>query len=415
MSLSSVRVAVTGYGILSCLGENIIDFSRRMFAGESGIRELKGLALPEDFPVTIAGVIDQMTLSGEISRTWNKYCETVLQMELETARQAISSSGNKKFDSIVYCGLQAFHFESVLGLLKSPQLLNQTNFGLGSTADYYCGKIADQLELTGQGRIPRENRICVNTACTSGTHGIGLAFENIKYGLWKRCLVIASDWRPLESGLMNFLLLKALSTSKESAHMISRPFDRTRSGVVRAQGAGAIVLEAIQKHEKSNDRTLAEVTGFGFTSDAFRLTDGREDVLCLKKAITNAITSAEISIDEIDYVNAHGTSTRLNDRLESKAIREIFGDRSLAIPTSSLKSQMGHSISAAGMIEAIACVLMLQHQMIAPTINYYHPDPDCDLDYVPNVARTAQLNNILKNSMAFGGQNACLIFRKAGL
>lgn len=404
------RVGITGYGVKCALGKSVPEFSRRMFAGESGIRDLRGTALPDPFPVTAAGVVENEAISGELTRDWERYCAKVLENDLDIVRQAIAGARTDlPFDSIVYGTIPAFHLESVIGILRHPELLLNAEFGSGSVAETYCHHLAAEIQRAGLGRIPIENRICINTACISGVNSLGLAFENIRFGYWKRCLVISTDWRPLESGIMGFHMINAMSTSKEPAETISRPFCRTRSGVIRSQGGAAMVLENLDGARSSGSAVFAEILGFGQTTDAYRLTDGREDGAGIRRAMQEAVESASLDPSEIDYINAHGTATKLNDRLETRAIKDYFGELAAKIPVSSLKSQLGHAIAGAGLVESLACVLMLEKQMIAPTINYREKDPECDLDYVPNVARPARLRRILKNSMAFGGQNACLV------
>jgi 3-oxoacyl-[acyl-carrier-protein] synthase II len=214
---------------------------------------------------------------------------------------------------------------------------------------------------------------------------------------------------------MNFYLLHALTSDEVAPQKASRPFSKTRSGFVKSEGSASLLLESEKAVKERGAKPLAQVCGYGMTSDAYRITDGREDGLCVAKAMELAIQSAGLTIDDIDYINAHGTSTPLNDRVETAAIKRVFGERAYKIPVSSLKSQIGHSTVAAGGSESIACVSMLQKQMLAPTINYDEPDPECDLDYVPNVSRKADVNYILSNNLGFGGQNASLVFGKADL
>lgn len=400
---------MTGVGIQCPLGSSINEFTQRMFAGDSGVKDIGDL-LPSHFPVTIAGVLDKVVIAGAVARDLSKFYETVLALEISSADQAISSlASGSLIDSIVYGSIPSFHLESILGLLNSPADIFKKNFGQGSAPDHFCDKIAEYCESKGFGHIPQNQRVCINTACTSGGQAIGIAFENIRSGKWKRCLVMGSDWRPIESGIMGFYALNALSISKEPARTVSRPFDKERSGVVRSQGGAAMILESLQSNASPG---LAEVSGYCSTIDAYRLTDGREDVLCLTEAMRGAISCANLRALNIDYINAHGTSTRLNDRLETKAIKEVFGDRAYQIPISSLKSQIGHTIAGAGIIESIASIIMIQHQKVAPTINYNSFDPECDLDYVPNLSRSVDIRHLLKNSLAFGGHNVSLIFSR---
>jgi len=213
--------------------------------------------------------------------------------------------------------------------------------------------------------------------------------------------------------MMNFHMLMALSTAEVEPSTASRPFDLTRCGFVRGEAAGVLLLESEDSQKKSKNPILAEIVGYGNTSDAFRLTDPREDGLCLQKAMANAISDAGIEKEQIDYINAHGTSTLLNDKIETFAIKELFGEHAYKLAVSSLKSQIGHSTVAAGILESIACVQMLRHQKLAPTINLQTKDPLCDLDYVPLVARDSKVEYILNNNIGFGGQNICVVLKKA--
>jgi 3-oxoacyl-[acyl-carrier-protein] synthase II len=205
-------------------------------------------------------------------------------------------------------------------------------------------------------------------------------------------------------------MLGALCDDDIEPSKASRPFSKDRNGFIRGEGAACLVLETRAAAEARGAKILATLNGYANTTDANRLTDGRDDALCVKKAITWAVEDAGLKLEDIDAISAHGTSTQLNDRLETKAIKVVFGERAYQIPVTSLKSQIGHSTVAAGAIEAISCVLMLQEQRLAPTLNYNVPDPECDLDYVPNQARDAKIDFILSNNFAFGGQNACLVF-----
>jgi 3-oxoacyl-[acyl-carrier-protein] synthase II len=211
---------------------------------------------------------------------------------------------------------------------------------------------------------------------------------------------------------MNFYTLGALTTDDVAPEKASRPFALDRSGFVRGEASATLLLESRESAEARGAKIYGKITGYGMTSDAYRLTDGRDDGLSVIHAMKTAVQSSGSSLDEVDYINAHGTSTPLNDRLESKSIKTLFGDNAKNIPISSLKSQIGHSTIASGAVEAIACLLMIEEQKISPTINYNHADPECDLDYVPNVAREAKLKKVLSNSLGFGGQNACLLFER---
>jgi 3-oxoacyl-[acyl-carrier-protein] synthase II len=252
--------------------------------------------------------------------------------------------------------------------------------------------------------------VSINGACSSGNQALGMAMQRIRDGEWTRALVGGVDARCSAPNLMNFHMLGALCTDDVDPATASRPFSKDRSGFIRGEGAASLILETRAAAEARGAKILATLKGYANTTDANRLTDGRDDALCVKKAMTWAVEDAGLRLDEISAISAHGTSTQLNDRLESKAIKEVFLEGAHKIPVSSLKSQIGHSTVAAGAIEAISCVMMLREQRLGPTLNYRIPDPECDLDYVPNESRAAKIEYILSNNFAFGGQNACLVF-----
>jgi 3-oxoacyl-[acyl-carrier-protein] synthase II len=207
-------------------------------------------------------------------------------------------------------------------------------------------------------------------------------------------------------------MLGALTTADVPAAEASRPFSRDRAGFVRGEGAATLLLEEAWAARARGARVLGRLAGGASSSDAHRLTDGRPDGAAVRHAMEAALRDAGVTTAEVSAISAHGTSTRMNDRLETLAIRSVFGDRAGQVPVTSLKSQLGHSTVAAGAIEAVACLSMLQAQILAPTINYREPDPECDLDYVPNDSRPARLDVILSNSFGFGGQNSCVVFRR---
>ncbi len=259
-------------------------------------------------------------------------------------------------------------------------------------------------------RLRGENHT-VCTACTSGTQAIGEALRTLRDERADVMLAGGSDAMINPMGLVAFGLLGVLSTRSGDPAHASRPFDRDRDGFVMGEGSVLLVLET-ERHARARDATvLAEVLGYGACSDAYRITDERDDGSGCSDAMRRALDDARTAPADIQYVNAHGTGTRLNDRTEVIALKQVFGDHLHRLPVSSTKSQVGHLVAAAGAVEAAACVLALRHQTLPPTINYETPDPECDLDVIPNTPREARLNTILSNSFGFGGQNACLVFR----
>lgn len=267
------------------------------------------------------------------------------------------------------------------------------------------GQIAIQHGIKGP-------NLCIVTACATGAHCIGDAFRIIQYG--DADVIIAggteANLTPLTVG--GFNAMKALSTRNDEPEKASRPFEKNRDGFVVAEGAGILVLEELDHARGRGARVYAEVIGYGYNADAYHITAPAPDGEGFARCIRMALKDAQTPPDEVDYINAHGTSTQLNDYTETLAVKDVFGERSKKIPVSSTKSMTGHLLGAAGAIEAIFSILSLRDQICPPTINYEEPDPQCDLDYVPNVARKQRLNVVLSNSFGFGGTNATLLFRR---
>ena len=251
----------------------------------------------------------------------------------------------------------------------------------------------------------------INTACTSSAHALGEALRAVQFGKVDMAIAGGSECIVSHIGFRIFSPLGVLSRRNDHPEMASRPFDAERDGFVLGEGAGFLVVEAAESARRRGATILAELAGYGTSCDAYRITDealdGRGAILAMRRALADAC----LAVEEIDYINAHGTSTPMNDRIETLAIKTVFGQRAFQIPVSSIKSMIGHTISAAGAIEAITCVLALRDQVVPPTINYEFPDPDCDLDYVPSRAREVALKAVLSNSFGFGGHNDCLVVR----
>jgi 3-oxoacyl-[acyl-carrier-protein] synthase II len=247
------------------------------------------------------------------------------------------------------------------------------------------------------------------TACAASSQALGEAMELIRQDEADLMISGGSHSMIHPYGVTGFNLLTALSTHNEDPKKASRPFDLNRNGFVIGEGAGMLILEELEHAKKRGARIYAELTGYGSTADAFRLTDshpeGRGAIAC----VLGAVQDSRLPLDAVDYVNAHGTSTQVNDRVESLAIKSVFGPYAKSIPVSSSKSMLGHLIAAAGAVELITSIMTILHSVIPPTINYETPDPECDLDYVPNVAREKKVSHVLSNSFGFGGQNVSLI------
>ena len=254
--------------------------------------------------------------------------------------------------------------------------------------------------------------MCTTSACSSGSDAIGIAYELIKSGDSQVMIAGGTEAIINPVGVTAFNALKALSTRNDAPQQASRPFDKERDGFVLSEGAVVLILESLDYALRRGANILAEIVAYGATADAYHVTQPLESGEGAGRAMQIALKKAHIQPGEVDYINAHGTSTQLNDLMETKAIKTVFGDYARKVPISSTKSMTGHLIGCAGAAEAAFCIMVIQHGVIPPTINLTHPDPECDLDYVPNVARRATVTTALSNAFGFGGHNSVLVFRK---
>jgi len=254
--------------------------------------------------------------------------------------------------------------------------------------------------------------LCSTSACSSGSDAIGFAYETIKRGDAKVMITGGSEAIINPVGVSAFNAMKAISTRNDEPQLASRPFDAERDGFVIGEGAGTLILEDLTFAQSRGAKILAEMLAYGASADAYHITAPLETGEGAALAVQRALNKAGIKPDEIDYINAHGTSTLLNDKMETKAIKTVFSERAYKIPISSTKSMMGHLVGSAGAVEAAICIMAIRNGIIPPTINLIHPDPECDLDYVPNEARQAKVITALSNSFGFGGHNSVLVFRE---
>lgn len=407
------EVAVTGFGIVSPMGTTVSEFAARMFAGSSGLTDARGRMLPANFPVGATGSIPRTALReakvlphlyGPAKPNFWHFSGLASEEALEALPRGLP------LDAIVY----GTHNSMDFGLTRStfldftPEKFDWDAF----QPDGSLNLIRQIAEERGHGPIDEHNLFAISNACVSGNQAIGMAFQRIRCGKWDRVLVGATYGMCTSSELMNFHLLSTLATGDGRASQMSRPFSADRTGFVLGEGAATLILEAKNIAEEREADIVGIVAGYASTSDAYRITDGRPDGSAAAKAMQLAIKDAGLAPTDVDAISAHGTSTRLNDKVETLAIKTALGPRAYEVPAVSLKSQTGHSIIAAGAQEAVASFLMLSEQVLAPTINYTKADPDCDLDYVPNHSRPASLDRVLSNSFGFGGQNACVVFQR---
>jgi 3-oxoacyl-[acyl-carrier-protein] synthase II len=405
MADKSKDVVVTAMGVVAPLGATVEEFRDNMFAGRSGIRNIRGSLVDESFPIPYAGWVDRSKLPRPRWQRKN-LADSALFAVLATEQCLGALPDDAHIDAIVYGTAESIGYGLVQDSLKSPVGLDELK---RNGAEYILQTIAEMLKDSGKCAVPDSALVSINSACASGNQAVGMAMQRIRDGQWTRAIVGGVDTRCNAPNLMNFNMLGALSSAEVPPETASKPFAGDRCGFVRGEGAATLLIESRKSAEARGAKILGVISGYGFTSDAYRLTDGRDDALAVIRAMETAISDGGLKKTDIDTISAHGTSTPLNDRLETMAIKTVFGDGAYKIPVSSLKSQIGHSTVAAGAIESVSCILMLEAQMLAPTLNYHVKDPDCDLDYVPNKSRPAKIRHILSNNFGFGGQNACIV------
>jgi 3-oxoacyl-[acyl-carrier-protein] synthase II len=407
------EVVVTGCGIVAPLGIGVPEFGRRMFAGDSGLTDIRGTLVAPNFPVSAAGLVPRDRLGQPAILKDQDPGATPLSFRFAgiATEEALSQlPGEPGVDAIVYATSDGVHFDLIRDSFRS---FDADHFDWdGTRSEALLELLARIVERRGYGRPPETALISLNNACISGNQAIGMAFQRIRSGRWERALVGGVDARCNDHNFMNFHLLGALTVADVPAREASRPFSGDRSGFVRGEGAASLLLESRERAEARGARVLGTVAGYCCTTDAYRLTDGRPDGAAVIRAMESALRDAGLTKEDVSAISAHGTSTRMNDSLETKSIKETFGARAYSIPVTSLKSQVGHATVAAGALEAVSCLLMLQEQRVSPTINYREPDPECDLDYVPNQSRSHPLEVILSNNFGFGGQNSCVVFKR---
>lgn len=411
-------VVVTGIGVVTSLGAGKTDNWAKLTAGESGIRTIT--RFPTDgLKTTMAGTVDFIPLEPFSSTTLSEKLADIATEEA-IAQANIGTKGD--FPGPLFLAVAPIELEwqprqdvaRATGLTSGidyDQLLKAS--GNGRFTDlhrrFLFGSVADHLADTfGTKGSP----ISLSTACASGATAIQLGVEAIRRGETDAALCVGTDGSVNAEALVRFSLLSALSTNNEPPHAAVRPFAKNRDGFVMAEGAGALVLESLESATARGAKILGVVAGCGELADSFHRTRSSPDGKPIVGCVNNALADAGMGIEQIDYINAHGTGTPENDKMEYLGISMVFGERAKQIPVSSNKSMVGHTLSAAGAVEAVFSLLTLEHQRIPPTINYDVPDPAIPFDVVPNKARDAQVTAVMSNSFGFGGQNASLILTR---
>lgn len=407
------RIVITGMGVISPVGTGLNKFWTSLINGQSGIDKITRFDT-SNLPTKIAGEVKDFNPENYIEKKelrrldrFTQFAISATKMALEDSALDLSAVDRTRVGVILGSGIGGT-------ITWEEQHKNLLNKGAGRVSPFFIpmmivnmasGQVSMAFELKGP-------NFTVVTACASGTNAVGEAFRTLQRGDADIIISGGTEAPITELSLAGFSSMKALSTRNNEPSRASRPFDRDRDGFVMGEGAGILVMETLDSALKRNAKIYAEVIGYGTTADAYHLTQPAPEGEGASRAMKAAISDAGISANDVDYINAHGTSTPLNDKFETLAIKHTFGEHAYQLAVSSTKSMTGHLLGAAGAVETIASVLATYNDEIPPTINYENEDPECDLNYVPNKAIKRTVNVALSNSMGFGGHNACIIVKK---
>jgi len=407
------RVVVTGQGVVSPIGTGKTAFWNSLLQGKSGIGPITHFDASQ-FDSRIAGEVKDFDPLSFLSAKDARHTPRFAQFALKAAKEALDESGLDfgsidpyQVGTIIGSGigsLETVEQQFMILIEKGPRKLSPFMIPMLITNEA-AGHVAIQFHLKGV-------NFCTVTACASGAHAIGESYRAIQAGRAKVMICGGTEACVVQLGVGGFCALRALSQRNDEPERASRPFDRDRDGFVMAEGAGIIILEELGHARKRKAPIIAELCGYGATCDAYHITAPDPDGASAAQAIQEALKEAGVSTDMNTYINAHGTSTQLNDIMETKAIKTVFGRHAKDVLISSTKSMTGHTLGAAGAIEFIASCLTLKHKIVHPTINYETPDPECDLNYTPNQAREFDVEVVLSNSLGFGGHNATLLLKE---
>jgi 3-oxoacyl-[acyl-carrier-protein] synthase II len=406
------RVVITGMGVVSSVGFGKKDFWESIKSGKSGINKISKFDV-DAYPSKLAAEIRNFQVNDFIDKKearrmdlYTQYAVAASKMAIEDAKMPLSKINLERMGVIIGSGiggLETFEIQHRVLMEKGPNRVSPFCIPM-MISNMASGQVAITLGAKGHNET-------VVTACATATNAIGNASRIIQRGDADIMVAGGSEASITPFGFAGFCSMKAMSTQTDSSKA-SRPFDKNRDGFIMGEGAGILILEELEHAKKRGANIIVEVSGYGSTSDAHHITAPAPEGEGAARAMISAINDAEIDKNEIGYINAHGTSTYYNDLCETKAIKSVFGDYAYHIPISSTKSMTGHLLGAAGAIEAIACAYAIKEGYLPPTINYETKDEDCDLDYIPNVGRTANIDYALSNSLGFGGHNASLVFKK---
>jgi len=414
--LSKRRVAITGLGILSPIGIGVNENWQSIVAGRGGITQITQFDAT-GYPSTIAGEVKnfdptQFGISEKEARRMDRF----IQLGMAASIEAIKDSGLQVTEE--NAERIGVHLGSGIGGIGTIEDTTRTvaERGPRRVSPFYIpmaiiNMISGDLSVMYGFKGPN---LAMVTACATATHGIGDAARIIEYGDADVMIAGGAEGAVTPTALAGFGNAKALSTRNDSPETASRPWDKDRDGFILGEGAGVVVLEELEHAKRRGAKIYCELVGFGMSGDAYHMTSPPEGGEGAARCMRNALRNAQLAPDAVQYINAHGTSTPLGDRAETSAVKAAFGEHARKIAVSSTKSMTGHLLGAAGGVEAVYTALAIHHQVAPPTINLVTPDPDCDLDYVPNTARDMKIDVALSNSFGFGGTNGTLIFRRLG-
>lgn len=408
----SRRVVVTGLGAITSIGHDVDSFWSSLLAGKCGVERVS-LFDPTDFPCQIGAEVRGWEAAQHMDPKEARRNDRYTHFGFVAAKQAVKDAGldmaaedGDRVGVMIGSGIGGMYtFENQLKVMAERGPRKVSPFTIPSLIGNMCsGLVAIEMGARGP-------NFGVVSACATGTHAIGEAAHAIRRGDVDVMVAGGSEASITPFAYASFCSMKAMSTRNDSPQTASRPFDQQRDGFVMGEGAGILVLESLEHAQARGARIYCELAGYAATCDAFHITQPDPDGKGLSMAMKRALASAVVAPEGVDYINAHGTSTPYNDKFETLAIKKVFGEHAWKVAVSSTKSMTGHLLGAAGGIESVIAAKTIQTGMIAPTINLHEPDPECDLDYVPNQARAAKVRTVLSNNLGFGGQNAAVVFR----
>lgn len=404
------RVVVTGLGAISAIGNTVDEFWNGIKEGKCGIDKIT-LFDTEGYKVKLAGEVKGYLPEEHFEKKEAKRLDRFVQFAIVAAREAVKDSGitkeNTDMEQMAVVigsgigGLKTIEDQCSILFEKGPDRISPMYIPM-AISNMASGNVAIEVGAKGES-------MSIVTACASGTHSIGEAFRLIRHGYQEVALAGGAEASITPTGIAGFTNIKALSQNADKTRA-SIPFDKERSGFVMGEGAGVLVLEELEHAKKRNAKIYAEIVGYSATSDAYHVTSPAPEGDGGARAMEKAMKDAQVKPEEVEYINAHGTSTHLNDLCETMAIKKAFGKASNKVFVSSTKGNTGHLLGGAGGIEAIACIKAIEDQFVPPTIHYQLPDEECDLDIVPNEGRNVPIRYAMSNSLGFGGHNSCILF-----